>query len=179
MSIVEDAETKLINEGNEEAAMALETFETRWRYAVFPAMVAFFILSAFGFYLIYGILQRMESISDDIARMTVLMEKSVPVISNDISDLNNSISTTLPRLENDVDSMSNNVSNISTSATSMAYSTHNMGQSTWELNRSISKPMRAMNKMIPWNVKTPQPPYYPSYWLSIRPPSTGIVWPVM
>ena len=87
MTTLEDAETKLIEEGNQEAARTLETFESRWRYAVFPAMIAFFILSAFGFYLIYGMLQRMESISSDINRMTDLMEKSVPVITTDITDL--------------------------------------------------------------------------------------------
>jgi len=52
MSNLKEAETKLIKGGNQEAAEALETFEFRWRYAVFPAMIAFTILSAFGFYLV-------------------------------------------------------------------------------------------------------------------------------
>ena len=119
-------------------------------------MIAFFILSAFGFYLIYGMLQRMESISSDISRMTDLMEKSVPVITTDITDLKNTISISMPAIQE-------NVNDMTLSADSMANSTHNMGQSTWEMNRSISKPMRAMNNMIPWNIDTPAPMLYRSY----------------
>lgn len=163
MTTLHDAEQKLINEGNEEAAKTLETFETRWRYAVFPAMIAFAILSAFGFYLIYGMLQRMESMSTDITRMTNLMEKTVPVLANDIHEMNLSISTTMPKLEEHVSNLSNEVSTISLSTNSMANSTHNMGQSTWEINRTISKPLRAMTQMIPWNVDTPAPMMYRSY----------------
>jgi len=163
MTTLKDAETKLIEEGNEEAAKTLETFETRWRYAVFPAMVAFVILSTFGFYLIYGMLQRMESMSNDISRMTNLMEKAVPVLSADVHDMNKTISKTMPALEQHVDRLTNDVTVISHSTSSMATSTHNMGQSTWEMNRSISKPMRAMNNMIPWNIDTPAPNMYRSY----------------
>jgi len=163
MSRLQDAEAKLIEEGNKEAAQTLESFEVRWRYAVFPAMIAFFILSAFGFYLIYGMLQRMESMSHDITRMTNLMEQTVPTLSSDIHQMNKTISKTMPALEQNVNDMTKDVSNMTYSATSMAASTKNMGQSTWELNRSISKPMRMMNKMIPWSVDTPRPNYYQPY----------------
>lgn len=163
MTTLHDAETKLIEEGNEEAAQTLETFESRWRYAVFPAMIAFVVLAAFGFYLIYGMLQRMESMSNDISRMTVLMERTVPVLAGDIHQLNTTISKTMPKLEERLSEMASEVTTMSQSASSMATSTHNMGQSTWELNRSISKPMRAMTNMIPWTIDTPAPMLYRSY----------------
>jgi len=159
MTTLHDAEVKLIEEGNEEAAKTLETFETRWRYAVFPAMIAFVILSSFGFYLIYGMLQRMESMSNDITRMTNLMEKTVPMLAADIHQM----AETMPELEQHVSSLTDEITTISLSTSSMATSTHNMGQSTWELNRSFSKPLRAMNKMIPWNIDTPAPALYRSY----------------
>lgn len=163
MTTLQDAESKLIKEGNQEAAQTLETFETRWRYAVFPAMIAFVVLAGFGFYLIYGMLQRMESMSTDISRLTVLMEKTVPALSNDIHQMTTTITTTLPKLEQNVNEMSSNVTSLSNSANSMATSTHNMGQSTWEMNRTISKPMRAMTNMIPWNIDTPAPTMYRSF----------------
>ena len=163
MSTLHDAEVKLIEEGNEEAAQTLETFEARWRYAVFPAMIAFVILSSFGFYLIYGMLQRMESMSNDISRMTILMEKTVPALASDIQLMSKTITKTMPELEQQVSNLTDDVTTISHSANSMATSTHNMGQSTWEINRSISKPMSMMNNMIPWNVDTPAPMMYRSY----------------
>ena len=163
MNTLHDAEVKLIEEGNEEAAKTLETFETRWRYAVFPAMIAFVILSSFGFYLIYGMLQRMESMSNDITRMTNLMEKTVPMIATDVNQMNITISETMPELKQHVGNLTDEVTTISHSTSSMATSTHNMGQSTWELNRSFSQPLRAMNKMIPWKIDTPAPTLYRSY----------------
>jgi predicted PurR-regulated permease PerM len=156
MSNLKDAETKLINDGNEEAAQALETFEFRWRYAVFPAMIAFTILSAFGFYLIFGMLQHMQSMSNDINRMTSLMETSVPVISSDISQLNNTIAISMPGIQSDVGQMSQ-------SAQSMATSTQQMNRSTWEMNRSISRPLNMFNNMVPFNVHPPTPVRYSSF----------------
>ncbi len=98
----------------------------------------------------------MESISYDISRMTDLMGKTMPVISTDITHLKNTISTSMPAIQE-------NVNDMSLSANSMANNTHNMGQSTWEINRSISKTMRAMNNMIPWKIDTPAPMLYRSY----------------
>ena len=163
MTTLHEAEVKLIEEGNEEAAKTLETFEARWRYAVFPAMIAFVILSSFGFYLIYGMLQRMESMSNDISRMTNLMEKTVPMLAADVHQMNTTIATTMPELKQHVSSLTGEVATISNATSSMATSTHNMGQSTWELNRSFSKPLRAMNQMIPWNIDTPAPALYRLY----------------
>ena len=47
MTTLEDAETKLIEEGNQEAARTLETFESRWRYAVFYRDDCFFYFIRF------------------------------------------------------------------------------------------------------------------------------------
>lgn len=170
------------NSINEENAEALEVFESRWRYAVFPAMIAFVILASFGFYLIYGMLQHMESMSKDIHRMTSLMEVTVPVISKDISDLNETISMSMPSIQSDVREMSqstqsmttsiselnktisitmpgiqSNVSDMSESTHSMAASTKHLEKSTYELNRSISRPMNFMNNMMPFNIDPPPP----------------------
>ena len=164
MSLVEDAEVKLIEDGNEETAQVLENFETRWKYAVFPAMVAFALLSSFGFYLIYGMLQRMESLSQDVHRMTNIIEQSFPAVAADVHQLSASISTTMPKLESNVTEMSAEMKNMSTSTSSMAYSTQNMGYNLWEVNKNISKPLSVMNSVMPWsNVSAPQPrPYIPS-----------------
>jgi len=198
-----------VNDDNNEA---IEVFETRWRYAVFPAMIAFIILASFGFYLIYGILQHMQSISKDIHRMTSLMEATVPVISHDISELNKTMITSMPSIKSSVSDMSKSTQSMTTSITglnetistsmpslqsnvsdmskstqsmatditelnktitvsvpsiqsdvsdmtkstqSMAISTSHLDRSTYELNRSISRPMDFMNNMMPFNVDPP------------------------
>ena len=135
---------------SEENAEAIEVFETRWRYAVFPAMIAFIMLSIFGFYLIYGMLQHMQSMSNDINRMTTMLNVAVPIITTDITQLTETIAITMPSIQS-------NVNDMSKSTQSMAASTKHLDRSTYELNRSISRPMNFMNNMMPFNVDPPSP----------------------
>lgn len=159
---------------------AIESFETRWRYAVFPAMIAFVILAGFGFYLIYGMLQRMEDLAVDINEMAKVMRDSLPVMQGgvvgmssrmqwigedlhgmreDVSQLSTVIQNTMPNMEGKVGDMSENISNMTYATSSMATTTQNMGQNLWNMNRNISKPLSMMRKMIPWSGdKTPPPP---------------------
>ena len=159
---------------------ALESMETRWKYAVFPAMIAFVILAGFGFYLIYGMLQRMEDIADDINDISKVMADSLPIMQGgvvgmssrmqwigedlngmraDVHQLSVTIQQTMPNMEGKVDDMSKNIGNMTYATSSMATTTQNMGQNLWNMNRNFSKPLSMMRKMIPWGGdKTPPPP---------------------
>ncbi len=135
----------------EELQQAIDSFQNRWKYAVFPAMIAFVILSIFGFYLIFGMLQRMEDLSRDVNRMADTISQTLPPMqqnitsmSADMHQLNDVIGTSFPNLEQRVDAMSN-------STEYMAQTTHSMGSSIWEMNRNISRPLSFMNKMIPFS----------------------------
>lgn len=132
----------------------IKSFENRWRYAVFPAMIAFVILSVFGFYLIYGMLQRMEALSTDVTRMTNILEKTMPAMSDDMQEMNETISKNLPEMKAGVEEMSISTHNI-------AATTGNMSNSVWEMNRSVSGPLSIVNKMMPFSSKTnlPRPTY--------------------
>jgi methyl-accepting chemotaxis protein len=170
MSGLQNAEQKLMDEGNSEATESLESMETRWKYAVFPAMIAFIILAAFGFYLIYGMLQRMEDLSHNVYRMTEVIHTSMPSMQNDmthmannIGQINTTIQQNFPSLSNNVSSISNDMKDMSHSTTSMAGTTHNLSQNVWELNNNVSKPLSLMNNMIPWNKTQRVPPPIPMY----------------
>lgn len=170
MSRLHDAEEKLIDDGNVEAAETLETFEVRWKYAVFPAMIAFAVLSAFGFYLIYGMLQRMEDLSANVSEMTKVIQVSMPSMqgnmasmSGDIEKMTDTIQVSFPNLEKNVATMSNDMKAMSHSTSSMAVTTQNMGSNLWELNKNVSKPLSAMNNMLPWGKKGTMPPPAPYY----------------
>lgn len=165
MSRLHDAEEKLIEGGNKEAAEALESFEARWKYAVFPAMIAFVILSAFGFYLIYGMLQRMEDLSKNVYRMTDVIQVTMPAMQNDISNMsgdmkrmNNTMQQSFPHLDQNIANMSDDMKTMSYSTASMAMTTQNMGRNLWELNKNVSKPLSVMNNMIPWSSAKGTPP---------------------
>ena len=69
---------------NEANSSKLQSFENRWRFAVFPAMIMFVMLSGFGFYLIWGMLDRMQALSKDINSMTKVISESMPVMQGGI-----------------------------------------------------------------------------------------------
>ncbi|MEE9350994.1 MAG: hypothetical protein V3U78_01940 [Thiotrichaceae bacterium] len=149
----------------EELEQAIDSFQLKWKYAVFPAMIAFVILSVFGFYLIFGMLQRMESLSQDVNRMAdtisdalPAMQQNVGIMASDMHEMNEVIGTNFPKLEKRVDAMSN-------STEYMAQTTSSMGHSIEEMNDSVSKPLSMMNRMIPWSrrkapVTNQNQPYY-------------------
>ena len=133
----------------------------RMQMLVYPAMVAFFILSAYGFYLI-------QSLTTDIGRMT----NTVEVMSNSVTKNMDSMSTTTEQMSQQMGSMvistssmtgimggladttkemSSNVSTMTNSITSMQVSTGNMQKDMWSLNQNVSTPLSLFNKFIPWN----------------------------
>ena len=165
----------------EDSVHSIETMETRWKYAVFPAMVAFVILGAFGFYLIYGMLQRMEDLAEDIDDMSKVMIESLPIMEGgvvgmssrmqwvgedlkgmreDVNKLSLTIQQTMPAIEGKLEGMSANVSEMSYATLSMANTTQNMSQNLWNMNRNFSKPLSVMRKIMPWsgdNIPQPAP----------------------
>ena len=178
---------KMVDHDEEELNETLETFETRWKYAVFPAMIAFVILAGFGFYLIYGMLQRMEDLSRDIHDMAEVITESMPIMQKgivtmssrmqyigedlhgmhtDMSQLSAVIQNTMPAMEGQVGAMSDNISDMRYATSSMAQTTHNMGQNIWNMNRNFSKPLSMMRKIMPWGGDNTPPPatlHLPNY----------------
>ena len=157
----------------------LASFENRWRYAVFPAMIAFIMLSAFGFYLIWGMLVRMQALSEDIDRMTEVMVATMPVMekavgtmasrmewvgedldvmAKDVNALSTTIATVMPSMEQRINEMALNINNMSHSTAAMASTTDSMSRNMWDMNRNISKPMSFMSDMMPWQRNTSMPP---------------------
>lgn len=160
MSSVKETEVLTLKQKEEELEQAIDGFQNRWKYAVFPAMIAFIILSVFGFYLIYGMLQRMEDLSRDVSKMAETISQALPPMqqnitsmSTDMHQLNGVIGSSFPNLEQRVDSISHSTEH-------MARTTNAMGNSVWEMNRNISKPLSVMNKMIPFS-HTQRPVFNP------------------
>ncbi len=152
------------NKGGAETTEALQNFENRWKYAVFPAMIAFVLLASFGFYLIYNMLQRMEDLSRDVNRMVDVLENSMPIMTRDVHSMNIAISNSLPALEHEIADMSKEMKHMSHSTESLSATTRNMGHNLWEVNKNISTPLSIMNSVVPWSrVSAPQPVAYQYY----------------
>jgi len=150
---------ELENELQEFEAKANHTTK-RMQMLVYPAMVAFFILAAFGFFLIYSLTSDVNRMADTIVHMS----KSVDENMTSISGTMNHMSGTMDTLGTSTESMSNNVGKMTTTTNKMsgaidgmkpaiydmAASTNNMQRDFWSLNKNISTPLSFMNNFLPW-----------------------------
>ncbi len=144
------------------------TFEAsarRWELIVYPSLVAFIVLAAYGFYLVYSltdsvsrIADRMDAISiqiaymDSIAESTGRMESIAANFSAVAGDLNR-VAADMDRVAAGVDEESGTMLGMAASMESMTAAMHLMRQDvatmSWNLH-NVSRPMNFMNNMAPW-----------------------------
>lgn len=119
----------------------------RMQMMVYPAMVAFFILSAYGFYLIH-------SLTSDVGQMAKTMEVMSESVTRNMDSMANTtgmMSTQMGSIVVSTNSMSKVMSELSETTGTMAKSTDNIQKDMWSLNQNISTPLSMFNKFIPWN----------------------------
>lgn len=176
----------------EEFEKKADTSTRRLQLLVYPAMVAFVILSAFGFYLIYSLTSDVNRMADTIVHMSGSIDTNMDSISGTMDH----ISTKMDSLNESTKSMSGNIGSMTDntvemvknigglrSATyDMAASTNHMQRDMWSLNKNISTPLSAVNKFLPWkNSKSlpfpgsrgPLPPSYYAYPIQQQAPYMG------
>ena len=175
-----DDSTKDLRSQPENDAKFQQVMESRWRYAVFPAMVTFVLLIGFMFYLIYGMLQRMEDLSEDIDKMTNVISDSLPVMqggvvsmssrmqwvgedlrkmTTDVNHMSRVLTDSMPTMTRSIDNMTTDVNNMTNAANSMSATTYSMGQNLWDMNRNISGgPFGMMKDIMPFSKKSAPPP---------------------
>ena len=154
-------------------ARSFEASSRRWELVVYPSMLAFIILAAYGFFLIY-------KLTDDIGKITVQMadiQASMVNINQNFSSTTNNMNTVARSMVKITDNMnlmtgymetmSNDIREqneamgaivitlreMTQSIDSMAYTMYHMGYDTQIMGRNIenvSGPMRFMNNFMPW-----------------------------
>ena len=154
-------------------ARSFEASARRWELVVYPSMLAFIILAAYGFFLIY-------KLTDDIGKIVVQMDdistSMVNINQNFSSTTNNmnTVSRNMVKMAGDVEEVTGYMKQMSQdikeqnqamgaivvtmremdeSVDSMSHTIYNMGYDTRQMGRSIdnvSGPMRFMNSFSPW-----------------------------
>jgi len=147
-------------------ARSFEASSRRWELVVYPSMLAFIILAAYGFFLIY-------KLTDDIGKITVQMadiQDSMVNINKNFSSTTNNMNTVarnMVRMTGYMEQMSHDIQeqnaamgaivvtmrDMNQSVDSMAYTIYNMSYDTQAMGRNIenvSGPMRFMNNFMPW-----------------------------
>lgn len=139
----------------------------RLQILVYPAMIAFVILSAFGFYLIYSLTSDVNRMADTIIHMSGSIDTNMNSISgtmghisNKMDSLNDSTKTMSGNLGNMTDNtveMVKSIGGMRSATYDMAASTNNMQRDIWSMNKNISTPLSAMNKFLPWKDSNSMP----------------------
>lgn len=147
-------------------ARSFEASARRWELVVYPSMLAFIILAAYGFFLIY-------KLTSDIDRITVQMEAisvSMVNINKNFSSTTNNMNTVtknMVKMTGYMESMTADIKEqnasmraitasmdrMNTSIDSMSFTMYEMRFDTATMGRNLHSttgPMRFMNSFMPW-----------------------------
>jgi methyl-accepting chemotaxis protein len=139
--------------------LAFERSARRWEIVVYPALFAFVLLAAYGFFLIYSLTsdirdmaqsidpsmyEHMHVMSENIADLTQAMRqvsRDMQAVAGDVSDMSQKLSTMEPMLVH--------MSNMDNSMRAMVVSTDQMNRSMAVMTHTVGRPMSLMNKFLP------------------------------
>ena len=107
----------------------------RWEMIVYPSLLAFIILAAYGFFLIYSLTEDASRIAHNMEQISVHMD---------------SMSKNMVVMTQTVDSQSASMREMTHHMRGMNLSMNQMRYDFSILNNSVSRPMSFMNTFMPW-----------------------------
>jgi len=147
-------------------ARSFEASARRWELVVYPSMLAFIILAAYGFFLIYQLTSDINKIT---YQMADIQESMVNINKNFSSTTNNmnTVGKNMVKITGYMKQMSHDIKeqnaamgaivvtmqDMTRSIDSMSYTMYYMRYDTRLMGRNIenvSGPMRFMNNFLPW-----------------------------
>jgi uncharacterized protein YoxC len=143
----------------EEFSRTFEASARRWELVVYPSLIAFIILAAYGFFLIY-------SLTTDVARvarqMNIISESMISVSENMeavsgnialMSDNMDKMAVDMRKQERSFNTMVGYMDGMNNSMKDMTVTMYYMRQDMASMGYNIhsaSGPMRMMNNFMPW-----------------------------
>jgi hypothetical protein len=134
---------------------------------VYPAMVAFIILSAYGFYLVQSLTTDVHRLTSTIANMNTSVDSNMTKITGSIASMNSQMGSLVDstgQMANNIVGMNGstqdiagNMQQMNASTQNMAVSTYNMQRDMWSMNKNISGPMKMFNKFNPFGNDSTSP----------------------
>ena len=179
-----------IEHGLYEVEDELQDFEERQgnvtrtlQMIVYPAMVAFFILAAYGFYLVQSLTTDVHKLTETISEMNATVHTHMGKMSGNLETMTGQMgklvqstgemSHNIVGMNSSTQDMAGNMQEMNASTQNMAVSTYNMQRDMWSMNKNISGPMKMFNKFNPFGSDNNSPyvvpppavatPYYNYY----------------
>ena len=122
----------------DQLAKAFMESARRWEMIVYPSMVAFIILAAYGFFLIYSLTKDVSLVVQDMHKITISMER---------------VAVNMDAVSKNMVIMTQTVDSQSSSMKEMVYHIRGMNMSMNRMRhdmQSVSRPMNFMNDFLPW-----------------------------
>ena len=137
----------------------IERSARQWQIIVYPSMVAFIVLAAFGFYLIYSLTGDVRTIARSIdpnmghhmARMTDSMQKMSVNINNMSSDMRSlpPMLAHMEHLDGSVQHMVGETQKMNHSMRAITYTNDHMRVSMARMTKA-TRPMSMFSNFMPW-----------------------------
>ena len=113
-------ESEIINEVHDDTRNV-----KKLQLMVYPSLVAFLLLAAYGYYLVNSLATDVKQLSNDMTLLTQSVDRNMNVISHNMVLMTQTMNV-------------------------MAHASVNMQRDMWSLNRNISTPLSPLNSMLPW-----------------------------
>ncbi len=145
---------------------AFEASARRWELVVYPSMLAFIILAAYGFYLIFKLTNDMDQITQRIETIAVNMinvDEYMFQVATNMDKVANNVNTMAANMQTiavavtgqrqDLSDLASNIRMMNQTMGNMTATMHQMRFDTASMGRNmenVSGPMRFMNNFMPW-----------------------------
>ncbi|MEJ2645149.1 MAG: methyl-accepting chemotaxis protein [Gammaproteobacteria bacterium] len=128
--------------------------DRRLRIIVYASLLAFFILAAYGFYLIYHLTRDVHEASVSVALLTASVTKQMQQVAEAMDSIPKPIASmagNTDSMAHNTESMARNMQYMARTNAYMAETNARMQADMWSLNRSVSTPMAPFTSMMPWS----------------------------
>jgi uncharacterized protein YoxC len=123
----------------------------RWEVVVYPALFAFIVLAAYGFYLIFSLTRDMHVMANSVQQMTTEVQ-TMAVTMEDVSVKLNTLKPMLAKMgsmDGSMGGMDHTMKRMNTSVQAMSVSTDKMRHEMTIMSRNVARPMSIMNSFMP------------------------------
>jgi len=140
-----------------------EASARRWELVIYPTMLAFVILAAYGFFLIYTLSRDIHTLAEG---MDPQMGEHLTHISDSVAYLSENVRTMTRRMDrmtntmddisvkmnaiDNLDPMLTHMRNMDASIRNMTITGDQMRNEMTYMGRNIARPMSKMNSFFPW-----------------------------
>lgn len=135
-----------------------EVFEAsarRWELIIYPSLVMFIVLAAYGFYLIFNLQRDVHQLAISVDTNMTSLAGNMQIVSENMQQMTNSVKVMTASVDSinrqvaHLEPISGNMNSMNHSVHSMSQATHAINHATQGLNHSV-RPMSFMNKFMPW-----------------------------